>query len=323
MFLFQYPIIRAKLLGLFLLVCWSARAGLPVDIVLTQATWVTPNIIRVPFNLTGTLITVRARVDTLEGNFFFDTGASGLVLNDRYFGPSVRIATPGAGSVTGAVQVKGQKTIDTLRLDNLMVKKIKGDLVDLGHIEIAKKIDLVGLLGASVFKDFEILVDYSASFIMLIRIDNNGTPIEPIPTWEYMPAGVFPLEIAGHIGIIKLEFGKKKKWSGLDSGAEQNMLHHFAGKRFLKDNFDIRKRVKLRGASKESIEVLTGVLKNAQLDTFTIQPMFTIITNLDEINAAYRTNLDGILGYEFLSQRIMGINLKRKRLTFYVKGPQP
>ena len=123
--------------------------------------------------------------------------------------------------------------------------------------------------------------------------------------------------------MVRLEFGNKKKWFGLDSGAEQNLLNHLAGKRFLKEHFEIRKRVKLRGAGKESIEVLTGLLLHAQLDTFTIKPMATILTNLDEINAAYNTNLEGILGYEFLSQRVMSINIKRKKLTVYTKGPQP
>ena len=308
---------------LFCAACCTALAHAPIDIVLTQATWATPNIIRVPFNLTGTLITVRARVDTLEGNFFFDTGASGLVLNNRHFGPTMRSATQGAGSVTGKVRVNGQKSIDTLQLDNLIVKKIKGDLVDLSHIEIAKKIDIVGLLGFEVFKDFEILLDYSNSLLVLIRLDAKGAPIAPIPSWEYQPVGSFSLDIAGHIAMVRLEFGNKKKWFGLDSGAEQNLLNHLAGKRFLKEHFEIRKRVKLRGAGKESIEVLTGLLLHAQLDTFTIKPMATILTNLDEINAAYNTNLEGILGYEFLSQRVMSINIKRKKLTVYTKGPQP
>src|SRR5690349_24304354 len=66
-----------------------------------EAEWGNPNIIRIPFTLTGTLITVRGRVDTLEGNFFFDTGASGLVLNYRYFSRSGRRGALLGGGVTG------------------------------------------------------------------------------------------------------------------------------------------------------------------------------------------------------------------------------
>lgn len=309
----------------FILCCiwFNLNANPTIPITLTEATFVTPNIIRVPFRLTGTLITVRARTDTTEGNFFFDTGASGLVLNSRVYGDNLIRGAQGAGSVTGAVQIKGQKTIDSFQMDNMLVREIRADLVDLSHIELAKKTAVNGLIGFEVFSDFEILLDYSSSLIMLIRINNKGIPIEPIPTWEYQVKGSFALEVSGHIAFVRLKFGKKNKWFGLDTGAEQNLLNHLAGKRFLKDNFEVRKRVKLRGASRESIEVLTGILMNTQLDTFTFSPMATILTNLDEINATYRTNLDGIVGYEFFSQQIMSINIKRKRLTFYEPGPRP
>ena len=61
------------------------------------------------------------------------------------------------------------------------------------------------------------------------------------------------------------------------------------------------------------------MLQNASLDTFTFKPMATLLTNLSQINATYQTDVDGILGYEFLSQRPMSINHRKKRITFYVK----
>jgi hypothetical protein len=91
------------------------------------------------------------------------------------------------------------------------------------------------------------------------------------------------------------------------------------GGRFLKENFEVRKRVKLRGTGNQSIEVVSGVLNNARLDTFQFKPMATLLLNLSEINAAYQTNVDGMLGYEFLSQRPMSINYRKRRITFYVK----
>src|SRR5690242_9151111 len=39
----------------------------------------------IPFNRIGNLIVVKAKVDTVEGNFILDTGAPGLVLNLTYF----------------------------------------------------------------------------------------------------------------------------------------------------------------------------------------------------------------------------------------------
>ncbi len=290
------------------------------DLVLTESEWLGPNIIRVPFTLTGTVITVRARVDSVEGNFFFDTGASGLLLNYRYFATPGRPAWSDGGGVTGRVEVLGSAQVDTLRLDNLLATDVAAELIDFTHLENAKKTALIGLIGYSVFKDYEILFDYEASLLVLIRTDANGKQTEPLPRWEYKPLGDAAIETTGHIAVVWLRFGEKKeKKFGLDSGAEQNLLSNSSGNRFLKEHFEIRRRVKLRGTGDKSIEVLSGLLKNAGLDTFHFKPMATILTNLTEINATWQTDLDGVLGYEFLSQRPVSINHKKRRITFYVK----
>lgn len=278
-----------------------------------------PNIIRVPFTLTGGLITIRARVDTVEGNFFFDTGASKLLLNQRYFSQN-RPRSDAARGVTGDVAVLGSIKIDTLQFDNFLKTKISADLVDFSHLENGKKLALVGLIGAGVFEAYEILFDYEASLIVMVRLDNSGTPIEALPEWEYGARGSVPLRVSEHIAMVYLPCGAKGGvWMGLDSGAEQNLLSHNTPNKFLKANFEIRHRIKLKGAGQESLEVLSGMLNNAHLDTFQFKPMATLLTRMGAINAAYAAQLDGILGYEFLSQRLMSVNMRRRKLTFYVR----
>lgn len=287
---------------------------------LTESEWVGPNIIRIPFTLTGAVITVRARVDTIEGNFFFDTGASGLLLNHRYFGDNAHPAQNNGGGVTGKVEVRGSARVDTFRFDNLLATGITAELIDFTHIENMKKIDLVGLIGHSVFKDYEILFDYESALIVLIRLNADGEQVEALPRWEYKPVGGTDIRTSGHIAVVWLKFGSgKEKKFGLDSGAEQNLMSSSTGKKFLQANFDIRKRVKLRGAGNQGLEVLSGALRNAMLDTFHLKPMATLLTNMSEINAAWQTDLDGVLGYEFLSQRTLSVNHRKRRLTFYVK----
>lgn len=293
------------------------------DMTLLHSEWVTPNIIRIPFTLTGTLITVRARLDTLEGNFFFDTGASSLLLNQRYLSRPLAGAAENAGGITGKVRVLGASKVNTFVLDNLQVVNVMADCIDMTHIERSKKTELLGIIGYRIFDGFEVLFDYESSRIVLIRTDSKGNPLEALPNWEYQPLGSFPVVTAGHVAVIKLQFaGRSAKFFALDSGAEQNLLSVTTNKRFLKEHFEISKRVKLNGAGKESVEVLSGLLKNAQVDTFFFQPMATLLLNLTEINTIYQTNVDGVLGYEFLSQRPMSINYKKRRLRFYFK-PRP
>jgi hypothetical protein len=278
-----------------------------------------PNIIRVPFTLTGGLITVQARADTLEGNFIFDTGASKLLLNGRYFGKKNATADPSRG-VTGDVAVLGTVGVDTLRFDQFLRTGQQADLIDLSHIERSKKMAVVGLIGASVFEHYEILFDYGASLLVMIKMDAAGKHVEPLPAWEYAPQGSAPLKTSAHIAMLYLDFGEKGgAWMGLDSGAEQNLLSKSIGGKFLKAHFEIRRRVKLKGAGSESVEVLSGMLQNARLDTAQFGPMATILTQMSLINEAYSAKLDGIAGYEFLSQRPMSVNLRRRQLTFYTR----
>jgi hypothetical protein len=294
------------------------HAGRPCDLVLTEAVWISPNIIRIPFTLTGTLITIRARADTVEGNFFFDTGASNLLLNYRYFGKRSGRIVNQAGGVTGKVEVLGTTRIDTFLADNLRVLKLSADVIDLSHIENAKKTDVVGIIGYEVFKDFQVLFDYQSGMLLLARTDKKGELLEAIQAWEYEPTGDFPIDVEGHIAMLSLRFGPKTAKSfALDSGAEQNLLSNATGTRFLKNNFEIRKRVKLVGAGRESLELLSGVLNNARVDSIQLTPMVTLLTDLSQINSIYQTDVDGVLGYEFFVQKPFSINYKKRRLTFY------
>jgi Aspartyl protease len=309
--------LNKNILLLTLLLFLGGKNVEALDIVLTEAVWHSSNIIRLPFTLYGTLIIVRGSVDRVEGNFVFDTGASKLLLHHRHFHKSGLQTTASAG-VTGSVRVMGTLRTDTLQIDNLIVTGLEADLLDLGHIERSKKIALLGLLGYEAFQDFEILFDYTLRQLVLIRIDQRGNPLEPLPEWEYTLKGQCNMEVSDHLAAVWLSFGAKRSLLfGLDSGAEQNMLDVHASKRFLEENFEIVKRVKLNGVGRESIEVLSGKLKNARIDTLSFKPMATLITNLRDMNSVQQLNVHGLLGYEFLSQQPMSINHRRRQLRFY------
>lgn len=314
-----------SILVLLSLVCFKFSlnaAEKPFFVTFTEADWLTANIIRVPFTLSGAVITVQARVNEIEGNFFFDTGASKLILNQRIFGQrSDAPLTSTTTGVTGLVNVQGAFKADSLKFDQFLVRNISADVIDLIPIENAKKIGLIGIIGFDVFRNFEIIFDYGAGILLFIRLDKKGNRVEEIPYWEYTPIDSFSIKMSNHIAKIQLVFGKEKHWFGLDSGAEQNLLSNHLKSRFLQANFKTERRMKLRGMSGETVEVLAGTLNNAHLDSIPLPSMATILANIDAINGSYQTALSGILGYEFLSQKITGINFKRRKLTRYKNGP--
>jgi hypothetical protein len=294
----------------------------PIKIVFTEAVWTSPNILRIPFEFSGNLITITAKADTVTGNFLFDTGSSALLLNGRLFKPGLKSQTI-SGGVSGTVEILGATRIDTFLLDNLLILKTKADVVDLRHLERAKQRPICGIIGYEIFADFEVLFDYAEQTLVLVRTDANGNRLEAIPTWEYLPTDSLQIKVKQHVALVPVQFGDTQKWFGLDSGAEQNMVSVSIGNKFLKKNFLVTRRVNLKGVDQTNLEVFAGVLSNAKIDSLDFAPMQSLLTNMEQINLVYRTNLDGILGYQFMVQRIMSVNYRKKLLTFYKPAPRP
>ena len=66
---------------------------------------------------------------------------------------------------------------------------------------------------------------------------------------------------------------------------------------------------------------MAGKLYRVRLnDSIYFGPMKTVLTNLRQMNSAFGTNLDGILGFEFFAQQRTIINYKKQKL-YFIKFP--
>ncbi|MBO6631323.1 MAG: hypothetical protein JJ936_07140, partial [Psychroserpens sp.] len=120
--------------------------------------------------------------------------------------------------------------------------------------------------------------------------------------------------------VLETYVDKHKLKFGLDTGAEYNQLNKRSSKKILK-YFYPSQRLMLMGASGKKIEVMAGKLYRVKLtNTIYFAPMETLLTNLNQMNEAFGTNLDGVLGYEFFRQQRTIINYKKEKL-YFVKFP--
>lgn len=314
------------LIGIWLLLTprflWSAEdppEDLPVffpTLSFPEAVLINPNTIYIPFKLAGRLITVEARVDTLQGNFVLDTGAERLLLNRRFFGrPGHVSASVRAMGNTGQVLDVDEHYIDTLHWDNLYFKNVQANIMDLSHIERKKHISLIGIIGYNVFKNFEIFLDFQSMQIVLTRLDKKGYRIDSTAIWE-TPVDSIDFKLAKHFIVFKGRVGESNLRFGLDSGAELNLIDRRVRRKVF-DQFEIVKRVRMLGAGQNTIEVVAGSLQDVHVGQQHSDSMRTLITSLSDMNLNFGTRLDGILGYEFLSTRRTLINYKRKKLYFF------
>lgn len=280
-----------------------------------QGVPLSPYTLRVPFRLAGRLIVVQAKVEDQTGNFIIDTGSSDLILNTRHFQGGIQKSGTVSVGATGDVREVRSRRIQRFHWDSLTFKRVNADLIDLNHIERKKNIRLLGLIGYQLLRDFELLIDFQLRQIILTRTDRRGERLDPLAIAEE-PVDSLNFELRRHVVVVNGKVNGHRVAFGLDSGAELNLLDREVKRRVL-DQFKISRRVVLNGMNgAEETEVLAGKLYRFRAKNQRCSGMKTLLTNMDDLNRAFQTKLDGLLGYEFLCVRRTIINYKKEKLYF-------
>ena len=285
-------------------------------IVFPNAEVVNENTFRIPFKLIDHLMVVEAELFNKKGNFIIDTGSEQLILNQVHF-PNLylqhqsNVKTSGVLTTTNAYQ----KFLEEFKLQNLSLKNANAHVIDLSHIEKKKHMNLTGIIGYSVLKDYEIFIDLYLNQITLTKTDHYGNKLDQKVYLEKITDSI-AFQLKKHTIVLKTFVGKEEMNFALDSGAEINQLNTRKSKKVL-SYFKPAKRIVLTGAANEKAEVLAGKLYRVKLnDRIYFGPMNTIITNLAKLSEAFGTSIDGVLGYEFFLQKRTIVNYKKEKLYF-------
>lgn len=269
----------------------------------------------VPFTLNGGLIIVQAKINDSLGNFVVDSGAEGLVLNSRQFTGSEDGSRRFYG-VSGRGKSLRVSQNNRVEVDAIVFENMVADIIDLTAIENKKSVRIAGLIGFNLLKDFEIMFNYRERYLSLSRLDENGQVIDPMP---FMKKKVDSLVFVfgNFIPVIEATVNGIPKKFGIDTGAEINLLDLKRSKDIMSMFLPMR-TISLAGSDNTESEVLAGrLLRVAILEKYRCAPMGTILVSMENLNAIYQTNLDGILGFEFLSPWLFSINYKKQVLYLH------
>ena len=275
---------------------------------------------RIPFKLIDHLIVVEAELFNKKGNFIIDTGSETLILNSVHF---KNYQNHLKEKVTHGVNADIRSTVkhvNAFLIKNFELRHTKSDVIDLSHIEKTKKMNLLGIIGHSVLKDFEVFVDLYLNQITLTRLDKQGNRLDKNVYLETITDSI-GFKMKKHTIVLHTEVNGVELRMGLDTAAEYNQLNKKVDSKVLKNFFPSRK-LKLSGASGKKVEVMAGKLFRVKLnDNVYFGPMQTVLANLKKMNEAFGTKLDGVLGYEFFRQKRTIINYKKKQL-YFVETPR-
>jgi predicted aspartyl protease len=271
----------------------------------------------IPLVRVSNLFMVEATVDGQTGNFVLDTGAPGLVLNQTYFDGGKLAEATAAYGVTGGGTPVYRYTADSLFIRSMAYNYVRADLAQLGHLENARGVKILGLLGTNLFLDMELELDLANEVLILYRTDKAGNCLHSADEADSgVPDLELPMTVDNNLLFIRGNCDKKKMRFCLDTGAEVNVLNSTSGKKVLQ-YFELTTRSTLRGSGNQQLSVLNGKLNKLAFETADFNGMPFVLTDLSALEAAYDTYMNGMLGYNFFSKGRIVMNFQKETLKMY------
>mgnify|MGYP001765220751 CR=1 FL=1 len=266
----------------------------------------------IPLKRAGKLILIDAMIDSVAGNLIFDTGSAGLVLNSIYFRSTRRSPLLESGGITGAVAGVTKYYINQMQLSDVFYRNFEADMTDLGHLERARNIKILGFFGLSVLEDFEVVLDLRNNLLELHRIDKKGKRINNLlaaPKFDVL----LPMRNVSNVMFIEGEIGGKELLFCLDTGAESNVLSNRLPDKVL-NTVSVSRRSTLWGVGSQKVDVFHGQMNNFSVGKHALQQMPTLITSLSAMAHSFGISLDGMLGCDFFESGIFYIDQRNNKL---------
>ncbi len=281
--------------------------------------WVAPaysssgQAVTVPFTEAGGLILLEATVNGQSGHLILDTGAGGLVLNQAHFS-AVGGQKSTARGLLGEVQV-GYLQVQNLTIGLLRLNPGHAQVVDLSHLQQGVESNLLGLLGYAMLKDYEITLKYQEKVVIF-------TPLGALTKLSSSRVDSFPFQLENFLPVLRIKVEGEVLRMGLDTGAGHNLLDkRHAGA--LRANFQKTGKVKVRSSDGRAKMIEGGRLYRLHLGgRYRCGAMRTLLINLTSLKKLYRTELDGILGREFLAPWVFTINYQKRMLYVHRVTPR-
>lgn len=261
------------------------------------------------FVAVGNLMFVKGSVNGRSGYFLFDTGASGLLLNAKYFKaqPGDGVPTGIAGSVSGIRRRLGRAEVQSLQWGGLKMGGVTGELREFSLLEKPAIAPLLGAISYEEVKDCAVSIDWRTRKIQIFATNADGS--KKVRAGGPAPDVSFSFPMFSHVPMIKVGIGEKEYSLLLDTGAETNML---PDKLALDGHFKPQGLVKISdGTAASGSTGLAGVVKEVSLGDAVFRNVpFTIY------RTPYLSN-KGFLGAPLLQQGRWEINFRSRQISIW------
>jgi len=167
----------------------------------------------IPFEVIGGMIVMQMEVDGISGNYILDSGAEGIIINRPAQKSDVIFTTVGGDR-------KGERGAGDVKIGNISHNQIELWYVDLQSIVSRLKTPIAGLIGTSVMKAHDVMIDYNLGQIRFL--DKVDVSLEVSPTRRVV---ILPFTTHfEHLPVVEAKIEGKSVKLGFDSGANATVL---------------------------------------------------------------------------------------------------
>ena len=256
------------------------------------------------FTLRRGIILVEARVNGETGTYILDTGAPGLILNQKL----TRTAATTTGGTSGLHTPTPAEavTVTSVEWQGETHTDLEGLRIDLSHLEGKTATPLGGLIGFGLLHNRTLEIDYRNRQLRVGKTTQRRRDAE----------FSVPFQLLGHVPVLQLRLDGKVRYFLLDTGASINLLDEATAANL--DAFTPSERTKtLYGVDKKPLRTRTGTLDGWSLKRHRTMPAMPVhLTDLTHLRTQFGHAIDGILGYPFLRDRHVVVDYRRRRVYF-------
>lgn len=195
--------------------------------------------------------------------------------------------------------------------------QLEADITNLGNIENAKGLKVLGLLGLELFRQCEMIIDFENNQIYLHRIGRKeASDYKHEMLQDTSKYHVFPVSFVNKRLVTTTEVAGKKLKFVIDCAAESNILDSRLPDKIL-SLVTINRRVKLTAPGDRKVDALYGSLASMTMGPMLFANLPVIIINLEYTCFNDGSYANGVLGVDFLSQHKIGFNFVQRKMYIW------
>lgn len=255
------------------------------------------------FVLDRGMIYLQAELEGSTGEYMLDTGAPGLVINEKPERPHDGYT---AQSCSDEVLV-GMRSVRQFTLGQIELRRFEALTLDLKHLSQAHQKEVAGLIGYELFQEHTLLLDYQKQQMYLLDYEVTDAVHQPVVR--------LPFVLDGHLPVVEVEVGGSTLRLGVDTGSASNILDK-SWQEMLAMWGPVMPMEEVQGLDQSVQQVNANQVQGLPIGELAVDTKFLLL-DLSHLRADTDMPLDGLLGYEFLSNFKVAIDYPRQEILFW------